>query len=107
MRELLWVREESQLGLGAVAEALGRPRLVPDQLERLEAELAVVRADTPVSEHGEFRDGVSCTAALVPRRAAEEPAWAVVVAVAAEDVPDRITSEVALAAADLAGSATR
>jgi hypothetical protein len=54
-----------------------------------------------VSEHGEFRDGVSCTAALVPRSTAADPAWAVVVAVADEDVPGRIASEVALAAADL------
>jgi DNA-binding IclR family transcriptional regulator len=76
-------------------------------VEMLEAELGAVRADVPVSEHGEFRDGVSCTAALVPRRAAEEPAWAVVVAVAADDVPERIAAEVALAAADLAGSASR
>ena len=50
--------------------------------EELEAELGAVRADAPVSEHGEFRDGVSCTAALVPRRTADDPAWAVVVAVA-------------------------
>jgi DNA-binding IclR family transcriptional regulator len=73
-------------------------------VEALEAELGTVRADAPVSEHGEFRDGVSCTAALVPRRASANPAWAVVVAVAEEEVSERIASEVALAAADLAGS---
>jgi DNA-binding IclR family transcriptional regulator len=78
-----------------------RTRTDPEQLE---AELGWVRADAPVSEHGEFRDGVSCTAALVPRRTSE-PAWAVVVAIAEEEVPERIAQEVVLAAADLAGSA--
>jgi DNA-binding IclR family transcriptional regulator len=71
----------------------------------LEAELGSIPARALVSEHGEFRDGVSCTAALVPRRTVADPAWAVVVAVADEEVPDRVASEVALAAADLAGSA--
>ena len=33
----------------------------------LEAELGAVRRGTPVTEHGEFREGVSCTASLVPR----------------------------------------
>jgi len=75
-------------------------------VEELEAELRAARADATVSEHGEFRDGVSCTAAPVPRRHAEDPAWAVVVAIAEEDVPRRIATEVALAATDLAGSAT-
>jgi DNA-binding IclR family transcriptional regulator len=73
-------------------------------VEELEAELGAVRADAPVSEHGEFRNGVSCTAALVPRLAADAPAWAVVVAVAEEEVSERIAAEVSLAAADLAGS---
>jgi DNA-binding IclR family transcriptional regulator len=73
-------------------------------VEELEAELGAVRAQAPVSEHGEFRDGVSCTAALVGRRTAMDPAWAVVVAVADEEVSERIATEVTLAAADLAGS---
>jgi DNA-binding IclR family transcriptional regulator len=81
-----------------------RTRTDPEQLE---AELGACRADAPVSEHGEFRDGVSCTAALVPRRAAGNPAWAVVVAIGDEEVSPRIATEVSLAAADLAGSATR
>ena len=58
-------------------------------VEELEAELGAVRAQAPVSEHGEFRDGVSCTAALVARRTALDPAWAVVVAVADEEVSER------------------
>jgi DNA-binding IclR family transcriptional regulator len=76
----------------------------PDELE---AELGSIPARALVSEHGEFRDGVSCTAALVPRSSTTDPAWAVVVAVADEDVPGRIASEVALAAADIGGSAAR
>ncbi|NUR06803.1 MAG: helix-turn-helix domain-containing protein [Nocardioidaceae bacterium] len=76
-------------------------------VEALEAELRLVRPDAPVSEHGEFRDGVSCTATLVPRQRAQDPAWAVVVAVADEEVSERIAAEVTLAAADLAGSVGR
>ena len=72
-------------------------------LDALEAELGAVPAGAPVTEHGEFREGVSCTAVPVPRRGADGPAWAVVVAVAEEDVPARVATEVALAAADLAG----
>ncbi len=72
----------------------------------LEAELRALPGRPTVSEHGEVRDGVACTAALVPRRVPEDPAWAVVVAIAEEEVSDRIATEVALAAADLAGSRT-
>ena len=71
--------------------------------EALEAELGAVCTHAPVTEHGEFRDGVSCTAALVSRPDADDPAWAVVVAVADEDVPAHVSAEVTLAAADLAG----
>ena len=81
-----------------------RTRTDPDELE---AELGSIPARALVTEHGEFRDGVSCTAALVPRSSTTDPAWAVVVAVADEDVPGRIASEVALAAADIGGSAAR
>jgi len=77
-----------------------------DVLE-LEAELGAVADRALVSEHGEFRDGVSCTAALVPRRTPADPAWAVVVAVADEDVPAHIASEVGLAAEDLAHASAR
>jgi len=69
----------------------------------LEAELDAVPSGAPVTEHGEFRDGVSCTAAVVPRLDAVHPVWAVVVAIADDDVPTRIAHEVSLAAADLAG----
>jgi DNA-binding IclR family transcriptional regulator len=71
-------------------------------LDRLEEELRSVRPGAPVVEHGEFRDGVACAAALVPPPArAEEPTWAVVVAMRDEDVPSHICREVVLAAADL------
>ena len=69
--------------------------------ERLEEELRRLRPGAPVVEHGEFRDGVACAAALVTRGGTEEPAWAVVVAVRDEDVSARICREVVLAAADL------
>jgi DNA-binding IclR family transcriptional regulator len=69
--------------------------------ERLEAELDGVSAGEPVSEHGEFRDGVSCTATLVPRLSPADPAWAIVVAVADEDIATRISAQVTLAATDL------
>jgi DNA-binding IclR family transcriptional regulator len=69
----------------------------------LEAELGALPSGAPVTEHGEFREGVSCTAALVPRLDNADPAWAVVVAIAEEDVPSRIANEVSLAAGDLAG----
>lgn len=72
------------------------------ELDRLEEELRTVRPGTPVVEHGEFRDGVACAAALVPSTRGEEPTWAVVVAMHGEDVPTHICKEVVLAAADLA-----
>lgn len=71
--------------------------------ETLERELVGVPTGSPVVEHGEFRDGVACAAAVVPQRRPEDPAWAVVVAARGEDVPAAVCSEVVLAAADLAG----
>lgn len=73
--------------------------------ERLEHELGTVRPGEPVVEHGEFRDDVACAAAVVPRRRADEPTWAVVVAARGEDVPPPVRSAVGLAASDLAGGA--
>jgi DNA-binding IclR family transcriptional regulator len=74
-------------------------------LDRLEDDLRSVRPGAPIVEHGEFRDGVACAAALVPPTRAGEPTWAVVVAMRDEDVPSHICREVALAAADLGRSA--
>lgn len=78
------------------------PRTRTD-LGLLEEELCSLPAGAPVTEHGEFRDGISCTAAVVPRPLAADPAWAVVVAIRDDDVPARLSAEVALAAADLSG----
>lgn len=69
--------------------------------ERLEHELAAIRPDAAVLEHGEFRDGVACAAALVPRTRADAPTWAVVVAMRDDDVPSHVCRELVLAAADL------
>lgn len=71
--------------------------------QRLEEELRTVRVGTPVIEHGEFRDGISCAATIVPRQRTDQPSWAVVVAIRDEDVPSRICTELTLAAADLSG----
>lgn len=71
--------------------------------DRLEEELRAVRPGAPVIEHGEFREGVACAAALVAPTRAEGPTWAVVVAMHDEDVPRHICREVVLAAADLGG----
>lgn len=73
--------------------------------ELLEQELCAVRPGAAVVEHGEFRDGVACAAALVPRARAQDPDWAVVVAVRDQDVPARVCHEVVLAATDLGRAA--
>lgn len=68
--------------------------------EALAHDLDGVPSGAAVVEHGEFRDGVACAAAIVPRRAGER-AWAVAVAARAEDVPAAVRSELVLAASDL------
>ncbi len=80
----------------------GRTQTNPDALE---AELRSHPAGALVHDHGEFRDGISCTAALVPRGVDQGPAWAVAVAIAADEIPAPVALQVALAAADIAGSA--
>lgn len=72
--------------------------------EVLEHELGTVGCGGPVVEHGEFRAGVACAAAVVPRGRRDGPVWAVAVAARGEDVPAAVCSEVVLAASDLAGS---
>ena len=71
--------------------------------EGLEAELGAV-AQAPVTEHGEFRDGVSCTAALVPSATAGGPGMGSGRGRRRRGGLGRIATEVTLAAADLAGS---
>lgn len=69
--------------------------------ERFEVELAQVRRDQTVQEHGEFRDGVSCAAALVRRDDPCDPWWAVVVSARAPAVPATVADRLLEAAADL------
>jgi DNA-binding IclR family transcriptional regulator len=75
--------------------------------EALEAELRSMPGGALVQEHGEFRDGIACTAALVPRTTGSGPAWAVAVAIAADEIPGPVGVQVALAAADMAASVGR
>jgi DNA-binding IclR family transcriptional regulator len=69
----------------------------------LEVELRSIPGGGLVHEHGEFREGISCTAALVPQNGVAGPAWAVAVAIAADEIPPPAAVEVGLAAADIAG----
>lgn len=69
--------------------------------ERLAADLVKVRAGRPVVEHGQFREGVSCVAALVPRNCANDPWWSIVVSTRSDVVSRHVTSNTLLAAADL------
>jgi len=72
--------------------------------ERVEEVLAQVLRDRLVEEHGEFRDGVSCAAALVPRDDPRDPWWAVVVSARAPAVPTTVADRLLEAAADLAAA---
>lgn len=89
---------------------LGGPSLRPftarttTDPEQLEADLAEVRPGRTVVEHGEFREGVSCAAALVRRDDPAEPWWAVVVSARAPAVPAPVERSVLLAASDLASA---
>lgn len=69
--------------------------------ERFEVALAQARRDRTVEEHGEFRDGVSCAAALVRRDDPGDPWWAVVVSARAPAVPATVADRLLEAAADL------
>ncbi len=68
---------------------------------RIEAEVVQVRPGWPVIEHGEFRDGVSCAAALVRPFDPGEAWWALVVSARAASVSDPVARELMRAAADL------
>lgn len=71
-------------------------------LAAIEADLRTVDLSQPVIEHGEYRDGVSCAAGLVPRNAPDDPFWTVGVSVRGDDLPARVNAEVMRAAKDLA-----
>ena len=73
----------------------------PTTPEQLDAELADVAPDRPITEHGQFRDGVSCIGALVRRDTVDDPWWAVVVSTRGEELPPSVTRQALLAAADL------
>jgi DNA-binding IclR family transcriptional regulator len=70
--------------------------------EDLDGSLAGVRPGTALEEHGEFRDGVSCAAALVRRADPGDPWWAVVVSARADAVPAAVADRLLEAASDLA-----
>ena len=74
----------------------------PRDVDELETELAAMGAQHVVTEHGQFRDGVSCAAALVARRDAAEPWWALAVSSRGESVPQDVVSELLSAAGALA-----
>ncbi|GGM16410.1 IclR family transcriptional regulator [Promicromonospora citrea] len=75
------------------------PRTATD-ISALDSQLARMRPDTVVEEHGEFRDGITCAAYLVPRRQSE-PSWAVGLTVPDEVVPQHARRELRLVASDL------
>ena len=76
-------------------------RTVTDR-ERLEELLRAVDPGRLVVEHGEYRDGVSCAAAVVPGRTPDGSVWAVVVSWRSDEPRDGVGGEVLRAAHDLA-----
>ncbi|MEV0953345.1 helix-turn-helix domain-containing protein [Promicromonospora sp. NPDC050249] len=68
----------------------------------LDAQLARMRPDNVVEEHGEFRDDLTCAAHLVPRRAGDDVTWAVGLSIRGEVVPQQARRELSLVAGDLA-----
>jgi DNA-binding IclR family transcriptional regulator len=79
----------------------------PIDTEQLEAELAGVRAGSPVVEHGQFREGVSCVGALVARDCDTDPWWAVVTSTREDAVPSELTWHTLRAAEDLVATGPR
>jgi DNA-binding IclR family transcriptional regulator len=75
--------------------------------DELEAEVTAIRPAAPVIEHGQFRPGVSCAAALVPSGDAAEPWWALVVSTRSLDLPAGLVDRLLAAAGDLSGAAAR
>jgi DNA-binding IclR family transcriptional regulator len=68
----------------------------------LEAQLARLRPNAVVEEHGEFRDDITCAAHLVRRRPGDDPTWAVGLCIPGEVVPQVARRELSLVAGDLA-----
>jgi DNA-binding IclR family transcriptional regulator len=69
-------------------------------LDALDHELTSF-AGGPVSEHGQFRDGVSCVGALI-RRDSPEASWAIVASTREDEVPPEVVWHTVRAAEDLA-----
>ena len=70
--------------------------------EWLEQTLRSQEPDRLVVEHGEYRDGVSCAAALVPGPSPDGLVWAVVVSWRTDELCRPVDGEVLRAARDLA-----
>src|SRR5690606_37029767 len=68
-------------------------------ISALDSQLARMRPDTVVEEHGQFRDGITCAAYLVPRRQGS-PSWAAGLTVPDEVVPQHGRRELRPLASD-------
>ncbi|MFI8526531.1 IclR family transcriptional regulator [Promicromonospora sukumoe] len=78
------------------------PRTAAD-MSSLDAQLARLRPDGVVEEHGEFRNDIACAAHLVPKRGGGDTAWAVGLSIPGEVVPPHARRELSLVAGDLTG----
>jgi DNA-binding IclR family transcriptional regulator len=72
------------------------------ELAAIEHELESLSPVQPIIEHGEFREGVSCAAGLVPRADPDDPYWAIVISIRGDDMRPEVGAELMRAAHDLA-----
>ena len=85
----------------------GLPAFTPHTMTdpaTLDGWLGTVDVGQPVVEHGEFREGVSCAAVVVPRSSPDAPVWAIVVSTRTDEVPPEVGAELMRAARDLAAT---
>jgi DNA-binding IclR family transcriptional regulator len=78
----------------------GLPRFTsrtPTDLAALEHELSLLSPGSVVTEHGQFRNGVSCAATLVRPDGGEGGRWALGVSCRGEEVPVAVVGELLLA----------
>lgn len=78
----------------------GLPRFTsrtPTDLAALEHELSLLSPGSVVTEHGQFRNGVSCAATLVRPDGCEGGRWALGVSCRGEEVPVAVVGELLLA----------
>jgi DNA-binding IclR family transcriptional regulator len=71
-------------------------------VDTVDTELSSVRQGEPVTESGEFRDGVACVACLVPRRSDDGTWWGLVLSIRDVGIPVPVRTELVLASRDLA-----